>query len=120
MKKLRGLNEIVATLVQDQPLKPGDPPPKPPTFKEVALNVISMYRPKEESQPAERVKVTKLGMIFLTATDTLEMEDEYYEVFKKIVNQSKLYAEFILGQWTERFNRIDLEAMDDKSKKDKK
>lgn len=118
MKKISGLNQRVATLVPPVAERTGETPPKPPTMKEVAMNCIALYRPKqnENTEPSERLKVTKLGMLFLTSTDVLEIEDEYYELFKKVINVSRGYPEFILGQWTEKFNKIDVEELDGKKK----
>ena len=102
MKTMKGLNEKVAVLVKDGDI---------PTFKEVALNTVANHRPKqnENNPPVERLKVTKLGLILLTTKDELELEDDYFEVFKKILNNSTGYSEFILGQWVEKFNKAEAE-----------
>ena len=114
MKTIRGLNAKVAVLVND------DPKGNIPTYKEIALNCVATHRPKQNQdvEPVERLKVTKVGMILLTAKDTLELEDEYFEVLKKILNASIGYSEFIMGQWTEKLNKVELEGMDGKKKKD--
>lgn len=112
MKTIKGMNDKVAVLVKDEKSDPI------PTFKEVALNIVSLYRPKpnEDVPPAERLKVTKLGLALLTAKDTWEVEDEYFEVLKKVLNGSHGYPEFIMGQWTEKFNKVELEEAEGKKK----
>ena len=111
MKTLKGLNEKVAIIgANEGPV---------PTFKEVALNTAGMYRPdpKKEIVPAERIKVTNIGLILLTAKDELELEDEQFETLKIVMNKSMTYPEFIMGQWTKKLNDAELNGASGKKEK---
>lgn len=101
MKKIKGLNDRMASLL---PPVQGE---KVPTFKEGLLNILGVYRPDAKSIPAERLKVTKLGMMILSSTDDIQLEGDYFELLEKIVEDSKAYPEFIMGQWMDKLEKAE-------------
>ena len=107
MKTIKGMNEKVSVLFVDNPSDPI------PTFKEVLLNVIALNRkkPGDGINPAERLGTTKIGMAILASRDELQIEDEHFDVLKKILNSSFAYSEFIMGQWTLKLNEIEMNDM---------
>lgn len=113
MKKIRGMNDKVAVLLRD------DREESIPTFKEIALNTVANYRPKQtdEVNAAERIKVTNLGLLLLTAKEEWDIEDEYFDILKKILNNSRGYSEFIMGQWSKKINETEISEMNDDKKK---
>lgn len=101
VKKIKGLNDRMASLL---PPVQGE---KVPTFKEGLLNILGVYRPDAKSIPAERLKVTKLGMMILSSTDDIQLEGDYFELLEKIVEDSKAYPEFIMGQWMDKLEKAE-------------
>ena len=96
MRTIKGLNEKLAVLI---PTASGE---KVPTFKESLLSIIAIYRPEGKTEPADRIKTTSLGLMILTSRDSIELEGDYYDLLKKIVEDSNAYSEFIMGQWVKK------------------
>ena len=40
--------------------------------------------------------------MILTSRDSIELEGDYYDLLKKIVEDSNAYSEFIMGQWVKK------------------
>lgn len=91
MKTLKGLNEPIKTIKM-----PNDPVDLHiPTVRDVILTTVANNR--SVTGPGT-VRLTRMGLAFLVANETMELEDADFEILKEVFKSATPYTSFVTGQ----------------------